>query len=342
MSLPSPTRVRVAIPCRNEAAYIGGLLLSLVHADRNGIDLQVWVCDGMSDDGTRAIVLEHAARNPFIRLVDNPARTTPQAMNIGLQDLEFDVGVILGAHASVDQAFLRENLAVLNAHPDVGCAGGVMENVYDDVAARRIGMAMGHPFGVGNAHFRTGRAEGLVDTVAFGAYRREVFERVGFFDETLVRNQDDEFNYRVVQAGFGIYLSPRIRSMYYVRASLGKLFRQYYQYGYWKVYVNRKHRTVTTLRQVVPALFVAFLMVGAGASLFHPWLAWLYGAGVLFYVLAAMLSAAQASERWRDLPGVLRAFVVLHLAYGSGYLYGLCDLLLLGRQPRERDKALTR
>jgi glycosyltransferase involved in cell wall biosynthesis len=340
--LPLPARVRVVIPCRNEAGYIGALLESLATADRSGMDLQVWVCDGMSDDGTRDIVAQHAVRHPFIRLVDNPARTTPQAMNLGLQDLDYDVGIILGAHAEVDPAFLQENIAVLRAHPDVGCAGGIIENVYEGTAARRIGMAMGHPFGVGNAHFRTGRAEGYVDTVAFGAYRRAVFERVGLFDEALVRNQDDEFNYRVVKGGFRIFLSRAIRSRYYVRASLRKLFRQYYQYGYWKVYVNRKHRTVTTLRQVVPALFVAFVLLGAVAALLHPWAFLAYQAGLLLYLGVAVASALRAAGGIADVPGVLAAFLVLHSGYGIGYLYGLFHLLLLGRHPRERDKALTR
>lgn len=342
MSLPSHPRVRVVIPCRNEARYIGALLDSLVQADRAHMDLQVWVCDGMSDDGTRDIVTQHSGRQPFIRLVDNHARTTPQALNLGLRDMDYDVGIILGAHAEVDPGFLRENLKVLRDHPEVGCAGGVIENVYDSVASRRIGMAMGHPFGVGNAHFRTGRGNGPVDTVAFGAYRREVFQQVGFFDEALVRNQDDEFNYRVLKAGYRIFLSRAIRSRYFVRASLKKLFRQYYQYGYWKVYVNRKHRTITTLRQVVPALFVAFLVLGAALASVHPYLTLAYGAGVLLYVLVALLSAMRAAKHFTDVPGVVLAFFVLHLGYGLGYAYAVIDLLLLGRQPREHDKALTR
>jgi glycosyltransferase involved in cell wall biosynthesis len=334
--------VRVVIPCRNEAGYIGRCLRSLVAADRDGLAVEAWVCDGRSDDGTRDEVTSLAAGHPWIRLVDNPARTTPQAMNIGLRPEGYDVGIILGAHAEVDGAFLQANVAELNAHPDAGCVGGIIENVYTDAWSRRIGAAMGHPFGVGGAHFRTGRRAGEVDTVAFGAYRREVFEQVGFFDERLVRNQDDEFNYRVKRAGWSIRLNPAIRSRYYVRASLRRLFRQYWQYGYWKVYVNRLHRTVTTVRQLVPAAFVLFLFAGAALAAMHPWLAVGYGAGVALYLVAATASAFRSAARPGDAPGVVASFAVLHFAYGAGYLRGIWDFLIRGRGPGAKAGASSR
>lgn len=335
-------RVRVVIPCRNEAGYIGHCLRSLVDADRTGMQVEVWVCDGMSEDGTRAEVALLAAAHPWIKLVDNPARTTPHAMNLGLRPDGYDVGIILGAHAEVDPAFLRENVQLLATHPEAGCVGGIIENVYTDAVSRRIGAAMGHPFGVGGAHFRTGRREGEVDTVAFGAYRRAVFQQVGYFDERLVRNQDDEFNYRVTKAGLKILLSPRIRSRYYVRASYRRLFRQYRQYGFWKVYVNKLHGGITTLRQLVPALWVAYLLLGWTVSLLHPVLGAFYFGGIALYVLAAVVSAVRAASVPGDIPGVLRAFLTLHFAYGIGYLKGVWELLVLGREPGVGDRRSSR
>lgn len=332
-AMDNPMKVRVVIPCRNEAGYIGRCLRSLVAADRTGMAVEAWVCDGRSEDGTRAEVAALAEEHPWIKLVDNPARTTPQAMNLGLRPDGYDVGILLGAHAEVDTGFLRENLALLRAHPKAGCVGGIIENVYTDAWSRRIGAAMSHPFGVGGAHFRTGRKEGTVDTVAFGAYRREALAAIGFVDERLSRNQDDELNYRLTKAGWLIILSPRIRSRYYVRASLRKLYRQYWQYGYWKVYVNRLHRTLTTLRQLVPALFVLYLVGGAAAGLLQPLLLAAYGLGLAVYLAAAVVSALAAAPGIRDAPGVLLAFITLHVAYGFGYLKGLVDFLLLGRQP---------
>lgn len=335
-------RVRVVIPCRNERAYIGACLRSLVDADRSGINVEVLVCDGMSDDGTRYEVAAFIRTDPWIKLVDNPQRTTPQAMNIGLRPPGYDVGIILGAHAEVDRDFLRNNLEVLRTHPEVGCAGGVIENVHMDAVSGMIGAAMGHPFGVGNAHFRTGAEDGYVDTVAFGAYRREVFERVGFFDERLVRNQDDEFNYRVIKGGYRIWLSNSVRSKYYVRGSYGKLFRQYRQYGYWKVYVNRLHRTVTTLRQLVPALFVAGTAGGGCMVAVWPVLlpVWLIGIGA--YLAVAVAYAARAAATLAQAPGVLLAFFILHTAYGIGYIQGIGQFLLLQQEPRSSASNLTR
>lgn len=337
-----PKRIRVVIPCRNEKPYIAACLRSLVDADRDGLAVEAWVCDGFSEDGTRDEVMSFATAHPWIRLVDNPQRTTPQAMNLGLRPAGYDVGIILGAHAEVGRDFFQANLAVLCEHVEVGCAGGAIENVYLDATSRRIGAAMGHPFGVGSAHFRTGLKEGYVDTVAFGAYRREVFEQVGYFDERLVRNQDDELNYRVTKGGFRIWLSNTIRSRYYVRGSYTKLFKQYRQYGYWKVFVNRLHRTVTTLRQLVPAFFVAGSMGGAVIAILFPVLmpAWLLGIGA--YVLIALVSAIRAAKGSSDILGVLLAFFILHVAYGIGYLQGIWDFLLLRKEPKASASKLTR
>lgn len=336
------SRLRVVIPCRDEVKYIERCLLSLVDAERRGLEVEVWVCDGFSTDGTVAIIDRISSQHRWIKRVDNTERTTPHALNLGLRPDGYDVGIILGAHAEVDVRFLEENVRLLAAHPEAGCVGGVIENVYEDDVSRRIGAAMGHPFGVGSAHFRTGLKEGEVDTVAFGAYRREVFDQVGYFDERLVRNQDDEFNYRVLKEGWRIRLSRRIRSRYFVRASYARLFQQYRQYGYWKVYVNRLHGSVTTLRQLVPAAFVLFLFLGALVGLlWYPALL-LYAGGIVLYGAAALLAAVMASSSSLDVPGVLRAFLVLHFSYGWGYLHGIWDFLVLRREPRRKAQALTR
>jgi len=339
--LPDTPVVNVVIPCRNERGHIGACLQSLVDADRSGLAVVVHVCDGRSEDGTRDVVNELAARHPFIRCVDNPMRTTPYALNLGLKAATFDVGIILGAHAMVDKAFLAASVAALRGDLSVGCAGGLIDNVYSDRVSRLIGAAMSHPFGVGNAHFRTGRGRGYVDTVAFGAYRREVFDHVGWFDEELARNQDDEFNHRVLQGGFKVLLDPAIRSSYVVRASFGKLWRQYAQYGMWKVYVNRKHRMVTTARQLVPAAWVAWVALGLVAGILWRPALWAWACGLLAYGAAAWWSAARIAAKG-EVAGVMRAFMVLHASYGLGYWRGILLFLLLRRRPGERASALTR
>ncbi len=336
-------KVKVVIPCRNEEAYIGKCLDSLVKCNCAGIELQVCVVDGMSDDHTRKLVKEYITRHPFIALIDNERKTTPYALNLGLQSLDYDVGIILGAHAVVDVDFIFHNIRVLQEHPEVGCAGGIIRNVHENEWSEIISLAMSSVFGVGNAHFRTGGKSGYVDTVAFGAYRREVFERVGFFDEELARNQDDEFNYRVVQGGFKIFLDPAIQSDYFVRGSITKLYRQYDQYGYWKVFVNKKHGAVTTLRQLAPPLWVLFLMVGWTGVLIHPNLGWLYVLVVSIYGTLALYTAVRMrTDSLRKFSMLLRTFWVLHISYGLGYLRGILHFSLLGRKPSVHSERLTR
>lgn len=340
--LPERPRISVVIPCRDERGYIGRCLASLERAAHEVEEVCVIVVDGMSTDGTREEIHAFTQRLSWMQVVDNPARTTPKALNLGLRARPFDIGIILGAHAEVESGFLSGNVAALRGDREAGCAGGIILNEYSDARGRRIGMAMAHPFGVGNAYFRTGTRAGHVDTVAFGAYRRELFDVVGWFDEALVRNQDDEFNHRVTSAGFKILLDPTIRSRYHVRASFGKLHRQYHQYGYWKVYVNRKHRTVTTLRQLAPAAWLAWLLGGLVMVFWLPVLWGVWATGLLLYAMVALVAAVQAAHRAADLPGVLRAFLVLHLAYGLGYWKGIVHFLLLGQGPASSSHRSTR
>lgn len=336
-------RISIVIPCRNEERYIGRCLQSIVDCDYPKTQLQVWVCDGRSDDGTRAVVAAFTANHPWIGLLDNEKRTTPIALNLGIRNSpDADAVIILGAHAEIYSDFVSKNAELLQRDPDAGCVGGLIENVNEDAVSEAIGAAMSSPFGVGNAHFRTGGAEGYVDTVAFGAYRKEVFEKIGLFAEELTRNQDDEFNYRVTKAGFRIRLWTAIRSKYYVRASFEKLLRQYYQYGYWKVYVNKKHGTVTSVRQLVPLAFVLYLFSGPLWWLLSWKLGLAWVGGLLLYKLLAFVFAFRKSTSPIAVIRIVSAFFLLHLGYGFGYLRGLVDFFLRGKQPGERGSDLTR
>ncbi|MFM7727315.1 MAG: glycosyltransferase family 2 protein, partial [Flavobacteriales bacterium] len=316
---------------------------SLIQCNHDNVELKICVVDGMSDDNTRAIVSQYAANYPNIQLVDNSRKTTPYALNLGLQHLDFDIGIILGAHAQIDSNFIRNNVRVLEEHTEVGCAGGIIRNVHENQWSEIISAAMSSVFGVGNAHFRTGGKSGYVDTVAFGAYPKEVFEQSGFFDEELARNQDDEFNYRVLQGGFKIFLDPSIQSDYYVRGSITKLYKQYEQYGYWKVFVNKKHGAVTTLRQLAPPLWVFFLLAGWTSIFIHPLLGWLYGIVVTMYVALAFYTAARMRMKSiKRFCMLLQTFGVLHFSYGFGYLRGILHFYLLGRKPGAQSERLTR
>jgi GT2 family glycosyltransferase len=342
-------KVAVVIPCRNEERYIERCVFSVLYSDYPAEQLSIYVSDGMSDDGTRMIVKTLSENHFNVHLLDNHKRTTPYALNLGIQAAgHFDVLIILGAHAEIAKDYVR--LCVENLQRDVsaGCVGGLLENVNEDAASETIALAMSSSFGVGNAHFRTGAKAGYVDTVAFGAYRKEVFEKIGLFDEALTRNQDDEFNFRVTKAGFKIVLDPKIRCKYYVRAAYGKLFRQYYQYGLWKVYVNRKHSAVTSLRQLVPPAFVLFLFAGALLPLlmmytnFGRFISIIWLAALALYILGAFFAAVKQKAKFSQVGGVIFSFILLHTGYGLGYLHGIIKFIFLRRQPGHKESRLSR
>ena len=334
--------VSIVIPCLNEERYIRRCLESIAANGYPKDQLRVFVCDGESTDQTREKVEECAQKFPFIHLLQNSKRTAPHAMNLGLKAAPFDVGIILGAHAEIAPDFVQRCISKLDEMPEAGCVGGVIENVYENETSQAIGKAMSSVFGVGNAHFRTGTKSGFVDTVAFGAYRKEVFDTCGYFDEELTRNQDDEFNYRITRSGYKIWLNPEIKSRYFVRASFTKLFRQYNQYGYWKVYVNRKHNTVTTIRQLIPALWILFLCLGFLSCFVHPAVTIIFLSGVLFYLFVSMVFAVKTAGNITQTGKILWAFWILHFSYGSGYLKGIWDFLILRRKPSDKKSTLSR
>ena len=339
LNLPS---VSVIIPCRNEEQYIRKCIDSVVKSNYPKDKLSVYVCDGMSNDSTRSIIQELIKDYSNIFLLDNHAQVTPLALNLGLKKSNADVKIILGAHSEVDSNFVRENVNALSISEDIGCVGGVLTNVYENETAEIIGLAMSSGFGVGNAHFRTGSKSGYVDTVAFGAYKKEVFNQVGYFDEDLVRNQDDEFNFRLIKNGFKIYLSDKIKCKYYVRASYKKLFKQYDQYGYWKVFVNCKHKTITTLRQMVPLFFVLYLISLLLTGLFSTALMLGYGGILICYLLGAIYFASKQTKNLSKMVKVAYSFAILHISYGYGYLRGVVAFILLGKKPSQKSKTLSR
>lgn len=333
-------KVSIVIPCRNEQKYIAACVDSMLKQSYN--NLEVLVCDGMSDDDTRQVLAQYSD-NPKVRVLDNEARITPAALNLGIQNAQGEIIIIFGAHATMHVHYVNKSVETFLGDDSIGCVGGLLNQINENAEAAVISIAMSSVFGVGNAHFRTGTKYGYVDTVAFGAYKQEVFERVGLFDMELVRNQDDEFNYRVLKGGFKIYLNPDIKADYYVRGDFQKLWRQYFQYGYWKVYVNRKHKTVTTYRQLVPALMVFCFMGTSLLALFYPTVWNVFALGVIVYLVAAIHFAHENVGFNKTIWGVIKSFFVLHFSYGTGYLKGIFDFFILNKkQAGQKEHKLSR
>lgn len=344
--------ISVVIPCLNESEYIDATLVSL----QGQVDLdepfEVIVVDGGSQDGTRDILDRWSREDDRFRWIDNPKRTTPVAMNLGIASAFGEIILILGAHAEVSNDWIVRNVQALKAHPESGCVGGVVKQVHGSEQSKQIGAALSTPFGVGDARFRTGGTAGHVDTVAFGAYRKAALDEIGWFDETLDRNQDDELNYRMLKSGWRIWFDPRIQSTYHVRSSFAQLFKQYRQYGYWKVKVNQKHKAVTTWRQTIPALFLGGMTVFAVFWLFDLLGVWseawkglgesLLLSGAALWLVVGTGSAISASSQARDITGILRAYLVVHCSYGLGYWEGIFRFLIFRRAPGRQARKLTR
>lgn len=336
MSSADRPRVSGIIPCRNEERYIASCLESLIACDYPKDRLELLVVDGLSDDRTREIVGRYAARYPFIRRVDNPRRTTPSAFNIGIREATGSVIMTIGAHAVYSPNHIAALVEALVTSGADNVGGQLVTLPGNDTAtARALAIALSHPFGVGNSHFRIGvTARRWVDTVPFGCYRRQVFERIGPFDEELVRNQDDELNGRLVRAGGRILLIPDVVSRYYARGSLRQVARMFYQYGYFKPIAARKIGRIMTVRQLVPALFLAGLAVSGALA---PWLpaARVLLAGIAGSYLALDVWFAARAVRAHGLRcGVMlaAAFPALHVSYGLGFLTSLIQRLFRWRR----------
>lgn len=341
-------KVSVIIPCRNEEKFIEKCFDSIITNDYPKDKLEVLVVDGISDDKTREIIESYIRKYPFIKLLDNPKKIVPTALNIGIKNAIGDVIIRIDAHNIYEKDYIFKCVEYLQEHK-VDNIGGVCITLpgSDTLISKSIALALSHPFGVGNASFRIGLKESkLVDTVPFGCYKREVFEKIGFFDEDLVRNQDDEFNLRLIKNGGKILLVPDIVSYYYARDSLKKLWKMYFQYGYFKPLVVYKIGAVLTWRQLVPAIFISSLVfTGALSFLLRPFL-YLFIIIVIIYSIVNLGFSLSIALRkgFKYLLVLPFTFATVHFSYGCGYIKGILDFIILKKQKRKKieDVSLTR
>ena len=319
------------MPVRNEAGFIERAIRSVLDNDYPAGKMEVLVVDGMSDDGTRDIVQRLSEQDRRVQMLDNPRRIVPSAMNIGLKAAQGDVFTRIDGHAEIPTDFIAKSIQCLREHADAWVVGGSIKTIADNFTGRAIASAMQSPIGVGNARFRLGDYEGRVDTLAFGTHHKWIVDKIGTFDEELVRNQDDEFNLRIIFAGGKIWMSKDIHSTYYSRGSLGKLRRQYSQYGFWRIRTLQKHKRPAGFRQVVPLLFVlSLLLPGLAGFVWKPfWIA--LGIEAILYLLALTIGALDVGRKsgWRYAPLAPVIFAILHFAYGLGSLWGLVRFSIL-------------
>lgn len=340
--------VSIIIPCRNEEKFIGKCLDSIIAQYYPKDKIEVLVVDGMSQEGTREIIEEYDRKYTFIHMLNNPQKIVPTALNIGIQHAKGEIIIRMDAHNVYQSDYISKCVKYLQEY-NVDNVGGIWITLpgSDTIIAESIALALSHPFGVGNAYYRIGAKEPrYVDTVPFGCYKREVFERIGLFDEELIRNQDDEFNLRLIKNGGKVLLVPEIISYYYARESLSKLSKMYFQYGYFKPLVAQKVGAVLTWRQLIPVIFVGSLIIFGIFSLLLKPVTWLFLAIILSYLIVnigfSLLVALKKGLKYLFVLPI--TFATLHFSYGIGYLKGIWDFIILKRHKRKKieDVSLTR
>lgn len=321
--------VSIIVPCYNEQATIH-LLLEAICAQTIPIqDVEVVIADGGSTDRTREVVAAFQNQHPdlTVRLIDNPRRIIPAALNCALAAAQGEYIIRLDAHSVPAPDYVERCLENLRAGRAEN-VGGVWE-IRPRGSGRMqkaIAIAAAHPLGVGDARYRYTSQPGYVDTVPFGAFHREVFERFGMFDESLLSNEDYEFNARLRQSGGRVWLDPRVRSTYFARSSLSDLARQYFRYGYWKWRMLRRYPKTLRWRQGLPPLFVLCVAVLLVSAFFWSPARWLLLGVLALYGLALMAGALPAAIRRRDpllILAVPLAIVTMHFSWGIGFLWSL-------------------
>ena len=317
--------VSIVIPVRNEVRYVPRCLKAVAEQDYPSDRIEILIADGMSDDGTFELLQEWAAQSANHNVFQNPGKIVPTGLNILIPKAKGEVIIRVDGHCVIALDYVSN--CVCHLHQDqVDGVGGPMRSIGEDLISQVTGLAMSSKFGVGNSSFRTETGQTkLADTVPFPAYTRAIIEKVGLYDEELVRNQDDEYNYRIREAGGKILLAEDVRSEYYSRGSLKKLWKQYFQYGYWKVRVLQKHPRQMSLRQFVPLGFVLTLILTLLLSVLAPW-GWKALVVLLAVYLLANLSASIMTASGQGIKKLLLlplAFTIIHLSYGSGFIVGL-------------------
>jgi glycosyltransferase involved in cell wall biosynthesis len=324
------TFISIIIPCYNEEKYISECLQSIVNQNYPSDLIEVIVIDGSSTDGSVSIINNYVNTLNKLIIINNPKNITPISMNIGIKESSGDCIVILSAHSYLSYDFLQISIEKLE-ESDAVCVGGPIINKGRTFIGKAIALATKSKFGVGSSLFRVSNRKRYVDTVAFGLYRKEIFSKIGYFDETLVKNQDYEFNQRIIQYGEKILLIPEIQSFYYNRNSLPELFKQYFFYGFWKVSVVKKNTDFFKLRYQIPFIFIVTIIILAiGGIYFHycwialKWLLLLYSS-VLFW--NSMYIGIK--NKMKYIPVLAIIYFILHFAFGIGFLSGVLKNIIL-------------
>lgn len=316
--------VSVVIPVRNEEKYIAKCVESVLNQDFPKKDMELILVDGASEDRTVAIIEGFAAKYDFIRLCENPRKTVQHALNIGIKNAVGRYVVRMDAHSEYASDYVSECVRHLEK-TNAANVGGPMIARGKTRLQKVIAAAYHSPFALGGGKFHDENYEGYADTVYLGAFKRETLLRLGLYDEALPRNEDDDLNLRILEGGGKVYVTPKIKSVYYPRSRYGALFKQYFEYGLWKVAVIKKHGKFARVSHLVPVLFFCFVAIFSVLSLFSGLARLIFAAVMLIYLSLSFYFSLKSKylRRFCDKLRLVWVHFVLHIAYGAGFFCGI-------------------
>ena len=314
-----PPIVSLIVPCYNEEKTIRILLDAFLAQTYPLTQMEVVIADGLSSDGTRAEIARFQEEHPelAVKVIDNTAQIIPAALNAAIRASSGEFIIRMDAHSAPAPDYVERCVDALNAElgDNVGGVWDIRPSTEGWVAAS-IAAAAAHQLGVGDAAYRHATQAQIVDTVPFGAFRRELIEKIGFFDESLLANEDYEFNTRIRKSGGKIWLDPAIRTVYFARPTFGRLAKQYFNYGFWKWKILRRYPTTLRWRQFLPPVFVLSLFFWLILGLFLPISFFILALELLFYFGILFIAAIKVNKL-----GLPIAILTMHIAWGSGFLW---------------------
>ena len=352
MNTNAKIRISIISACRNESRHIREFLESLLSQNMEGMTWEAVIADGMSTDGTREHLKQYASKHPQIRFIENPGRIVSTGLNEAIRAAHGEIILRMDAHTRYAPDYCVRCVETLES-TGADNVGGPARTSADGLLPRAIAAAYHSPFSTGGAKFHDPSYEGQVDTVTYGCWRKTTLERLGGFDEALIRNQDDELNLRLIRSGGIIWQNPRILSWYSPRATIAGLFNQYFQYGFWKVAVIRKHGKPGSWRHLVPAGFALangmLALLIAISSIAHASKLLLlfsgaWGGIALLYISASLIASSMAANQhgWQLFPYLPLVFSAYHLSYGAGFLAGMWRFRSTNASAFEADSVFAR
>lgn len=342
--------ITIIIPCRNEEAYVSQCIESILDMSFPKDDYEILIADGMSEDKTREILSNYQKKYDFIKVIDNPQHIVPTAMNAAIRASKGKYIVRLDMHSVYPKNYVSTLIDFMESHgaANVGAAWETLP-ANDSCMARSIAISLSSTFGVGNSEYRTvsDHVEEYFETdaVPFGCYPREIFDQVGYYDEQLVRNQDDELNERIIKNGGKMYLIPSLRIKYFARENFIKVYRMMFQYGYFGPLVSVKLKTKRRLRKYIPSVFVLTLVLPTLLGLILPVFFLFSLVPFLLYLMLGIYFTVKDSAKANKValaPLVFWSCMVSHFGYGLGYLKGIIDFSLLKKHNKGVKVKLSR